>query len=55
MTKQQEKMKKYYIQPRMQAAQSVALSVICASGEPVSAPDSGAGKVNPNLETDDPW
>lgn len=44
--------KRIYNQPEVQVAQIETCSIICASGAPSS---SGAGKVNPGVETDEPW
>ena len=44
--------KRIYNQPNVQIAQVATLSIICASG---AASSSGAVKVNPGVETDEPW
>lgn len=44
--------KRIYNQPEVQVAQIETSSIICASGTPAT---SGAGKVNPGVETNEPW
>ena len=45
-------MKKTYFQPAVEVAQVAIQSIICASA---AANNSGAGKVNPNVPTDEQW